>query len=83
MNTTKLKKWGNRQGILFSKSILEQTQLSVGDLVSIRVQNDEIIIKKATPKRKHHTLKERFASYTGDYITEEWDPGVPMGDEIF
>ena len=83
MNTTKLKKWGNSQGILFSKSILEQTQLSVGDSVSIWVQNDEIIIKKAALKRKHRTLKERFASYTGDYVTEEWDTGVPMGDEIF
>lgn len=32
MNTTKLKKWGNSQGILFPKPILEQAQLSVGPL---------------------------------------------------
>lgn len=83
MNTTKLKKWGNSQGILFPKAILKQTQLSVGDSVSIRVQGDEIIIKKETPKRQHRTLRERFASYTGNYVTEEWDTGMPVGDEIF
>lgn len=83
MNTTKLKKWGNSQGILFPKPILEHVQLSVGDLVSMRVQDGEIIIRKETPKRQHRTLKERFASYTGNYVTEEWDTGMPVGDEIF
>lgn len=33
--------------------------------------------------KMHKTLKERFASYTGNYQTEEWDTGKPVGKEIW
>lgn len=43
-------------------------------------------LSRENPDREvkmHKTLKERFASYTGDYKTEEWDTGKPVGEEIW
>jgi DNA-damage-inducible protein J len=31
--------------------------------------------------RKHIPLKERLKNYSGDYKTEEWDTGEPVGRE--
>jgi antitoxin component of RelBE/YafQ-DinJ toxin-antitoxin module len=33
--------------------------------------------------RRHIPLKERLKDYNGDYKTEEWDTGEPMGREVF
>jgi len=32
--------------------------------------------------RKHIPLKERLKNYNGDYKTEEWDTGKPVGREL-
>ncbi|MCL2420690.1 MAG: type II toxin-antitoxin system RelB/DinJ family antitoxin [Defluviitaleaceae bacterium] len=33
--------------------------------------------------RVHKSLKDRLKDYDGDYKTEEWDTGTPVGREIF
>ena len=33
--------------------------------------------------RRHIPLKERLNGYSGDYKTEEWDTGEPVGREVF
>ena len=38
------------------------------------------------PRAKKHksiSLKERLKDYSGDYKTEEWDTGEPVGREVF
>lgn len=79
--TATIQKWGNSQGIRIPKFILEQINLDTNSNVSIIVKDDSIIIKKAT--KKHITLAERFANYTGEIPNGEYDWGEPQGDEIW
>ncbi|MEJ2750524.1 MAG: AbrB/MazE/SpoVT family DNA-binding domain-containing protein, partial [Anaerolineae bacterium] len=41
---TKVKKWGNRQGLRFPKTILKEADIHVGDEVSISVKDGKIIV---------------------------------------
>ena len=34
-------------------------------------------------KHRHISTKERLKDYHGDYKTEEWDTGEPVGREVF
>lgn len=84
IQTVTLQKWGNSQGVRFTKATLDQLELKVGDTLSITVVDDTIVLKKVRPvKKKHRTLRERFADYHGSSETSEWDTGVPKGDEQF
>lgn len=76
-----IQKWGNSQGIRIPKFILEQIDLDTNSDVSISVENDSIIIKKAA--KKHIPLSERFADYTGEAQSGEYDWGEPQGGEIW
>lgn len=79
--TATIQRWGNSQGIRIPKFILEQINLDANSDVSITVKDDSIIIKKAT--KKHITLAERFANYTGETPSGEYDWGEPQGEEIW
>lgn len=76
-----IQKWGNSQGIRIPKYILEQIDLDTNSDVSISVTNDSIIIKKAA--KKHIPLAERFADYTGEAQSGEYDWGEPQGEEVW
>jgi len=48
----------------------------------------QMIMDEALPfqpkyKRKRLTTEERLKNYIGDYKTEEWDTGEPVGREVF
>lgn len=82
VETTKLQKWDDGQGVRFNQSLVERMGLSAGDTLSIRIVGDEIIMKKIEkPTYKHKTVKERFAGYTGSYQPTEWDTGRSVGAE--
>ena len=76
-----IKKWGNSQGIRFSKDILEPLDIHVDDEVKVEVVNDQIIITKAYPKKID--IEKLFADYKGTYKGEELDWGPPKGGEIW
>ena len=83
MRTT-IQKWGNSQGVRLPKSILEELLLQENDPVEITTDNDVIIIKKPTRKRRARvSLEERFADYNGDYQCTEYDWGKPKGKEVW
>lgn len=79
--TATIQKWGNSQGIRIPKFILEQINLDANSDVLITVKDDSIVIKKAS--KKHITLAERFANYTGETQSGEYDWGEPQGEEIW
>lgn len=78
---TTIQKWGNSHAIRLPKGILEVADLHENDQVEIKAENDYILIKRAN--KKHKTLKERLAGYTGEYVFTEWDSGKPQGKEIW
>lgn len=78
---TKIQKSENRDGICFTKNILEAAQMNVGDEVQVTVQNGRIIIETATRTRRRVDLKALLAQMPEDYQPEELDWGKPVGKE--
>ena len=80
--TTTIQKWGNSQGVRIPKILLDSMNWSENEEVSINIEEDKLVIKKAkTQNRKN--IKELFKDYKGEYKPEEIDWGEPEGEEIW
>ena len=79
---TAIQKWGNSQGVRIPKSILDISLMQPNDIVDIIAEKNQIIIKKAVPK-KHISLAERLKNFDGEYDFEETDWGKPVGNEAW
>ena len=77
----KIQKWGDGQGLQFTKALLQEAQLNVGDEVSASVQNGRIIVEPATKVRGKYDLKELVSRIPQEYQAEELDWGEPVGKE--
>lgn len=77
-----IQKWGNSQGIRLPKAILDIALLKQNDRVEITAEENRIIIRKA-PQKKHITLEERLRGYNGEYVFDEADWGKSVGNEIW
>lgn len=76
-----IQKWGNSLAIRIPKGILEVAHLHENDRVEIEADNDRIVINRIN--KKHKTLAERLAGYTGDYKCCEWETGETKGKETW
>lgn len=80
--TTTIQKWGNSQGVRIPKILLDSINWSENEEVSINIEEDKLVIKKAkTQNRKN--IKELFKDYKGEYKPKEIDWGEPEGEEIW
>jgi len=80
---TKLQKWGNSQGVRFTKAILDQAQIRVGDQVNVSVRKGRIIVEPVRTVRGEYDLKDLISKLPDDYRTGEWDWGPPVGKETW
>ncbi len=80
---TKVQKWGNSQGLRFSKTILEEADIHVGDEVRVSVQGGKIIVEPANRIHGRYDIKELIAQMPDDYQAEEVDWGPPQGREAW
>lgn len=80
---TKVKKWGNSQGLRLNKELLSQVDMSVGDAVDVAVQDGALIVTPVRRVRGALDLEELVASIPKDYRTEELDWGGPVGAEVW
>lgn len=78
---TKLQKWGNSQGIRISKDILEHSQISIGESISISAKKGQITIKPISAVRGKHKLKDLINQLPKDYKPSEANWGSPVGKE--
>jgi antitoxin MazE len=78
---TSIRKWGNSQGLRFSKEILKDIGVSVDDEVKVEVIDKKIVISKANDDKVN--LKELFKNYKDEYNSNEVNWGKPQGDEIW
>ncbi len=76
-----IKKWGNSPALRISSSIMELAQLSVDQVVDIRVIKGKIIIEPITPKQIQ--LGDLLARITPENIHAEENFGPPVGKESF
>ena len=80
---TKVQKWGNSQGLRFSKAILEEAHINIGDQVSISVKKGQIIVEPVTQVRGKYDLRELVSKMPKNYQVEELDWGKPIGKEVW
>ena len=78
---SKIQKWGNSQGLRFTKALLQEAQMNVGDEVNVSVQKGRIIVESATKVRGKYDLKELISKIPQEYQVEELDWGEPVGKE--
>lgn len=78
---SKIQKWGNSQGLRFTKALLQEAQINVGDEVNVSVENGRIIVEPATKVRGKYDLKELVSRIPQEYQAEELDWGEPVGKE--
>ncbi len=80
---TKVQKWGNSQGLRFSKAILKEAHINVGDQVNISVKKGQIIVEPVTKVRGKYDLRELVSKMPQNYQVEELDWGKPIGKEVW
>lgn len=81
MMLTKVQKWGNSQGLRFSKAILEEAAIHIGDEVRVSVEDGRIIVEPAYHVRGRFDINKLVAEMPSDYQVEEVDWGEPTGEE--
>jgi antitoxin MazE len=74
-----IQRWGNSQGIRLPKGALNIASLRENDEVEIIATDKEITIRKS---KRHKSLDDLFAGYTGDYMPMEFDSGDAVGREV-
>lgn len=86
-----IQKWGNSCAVRLPKKILDSVGFTENTSVDIETseKDDSIVIKRAMPKFRHKTIKERLESYYGKPLDEiepskeeEIDWGGPAGEEL-
>ena len=80
---TKLQKWGNSQGVRFTKAILDEAQIRVGDQVNVSVRKGRIIVEPVRTVRGEYDLKDLVSKIPKDYRAEEPDWGPSVGKETW
>ncbi len=80
---TKIQKWGNSQGLRFSKTILEEAHIFVGDEVRISVEKGKIVVEPARRVHGKYTIEALVARMPKMVDVEEVEWGKPEGNEVW
>lgn len=80
---TKVRRWGNSQGLRFTKAILEEARVGVGDRVRVLVREGRIIVEPVATVRGRHDLKTLVSAMPEGCRAGEEDWGPPVGKETW
>lgn len=80
MVTQKISQWGNSLGIRLPQALIQEIGLSEGDLLSISLENNRIILSPTRPK---YTLSELLQNIKPEQQHEEIEWELPVGEEIW
>ena len=80
---TKVQRWGNSQGLRFSREILDEAKIAVGDEVQVSVRKGKIIVEPLNRTRGKHDIRKLVAKIPKNYRAEEVDWGLPVGKEVW
>lgn len=80
---TKIRKWGNSQGLTLSRAVLTDAGLAVGDEVDVRVSRGQIVVAPSRRIRGRYRLEELVAQMPDDWTPAEADWGGPAGREVW
>lgn len=77
----RLQKWGNSYGVRIPSAFLKALNIKSNDKILIEQVEDRIVISKSNKKKI--SLAERFASYKGENLANEFEWDDPVGNEIW
>ena len=80
---TTVQKWGNSQGLRFTKAILEEARIGVGDEVKVFVRRGKIVVEPVATVRGRYDLNQLIAAIPKNYRACEFDSGPPQGKEAW
>lgn len=80
---TRVQKWGNSQGLRFTKAVLDEARINVGDEVSVSIRKGRIIVEPVAKVRGRYALKALVSKMPKRYQPEEQDWGPPVGKEVW
>ncbi|MCY3765418.1 MAG: transcriptional regulator/antitoxin, MazE [Gemmatimonadetes bacterium] len=80
---TRVQKWGNSQGLRFSKAIMTEARINVGDQVNVSVNDGQIIVEPFTKVRGKYDLRELVSRMPTNDQVEETEWGGPTGKEAW
>ncbi len=69
--TATISKWGNSQGLRFPKDVMKALNLSVGDIVEIRTEENRVIIEPVKKRRRKRDIRELVKSIPQEYTPHE------------
>ena len=80
---TKVKKWGNGQGLRLTKALLHEAGIHVGDEVNLSVRSGRIVVEPIYRVRGRYDLEALISKMPERYQAEELDWGPPAGREVW
>jgi antitoxin MazE len=69
--TATISKWGNSQGLRFPKDVMKALNLSVGDIVEIRTEENRVIIEPVKKRRQKRDIRELVKAIPQEYSPHE------------
>lgn len=80
---TRVQKWGNSQGVRFSRRVLKEAKIAVGDEVDVTVEDGRIVVEPSERIRGKYRLEDLVARMPENYSPQEDDWGPPVGREVW
>ena len=80
---TKVRKWGNSQGLRIAKQVLEGARILVGDEVDVTAREGMIVIAPLRRVRGKQSLQNLVSRIPKNYKADEIDWGKPVGGEVW
>ena len=77
---TIIKKWGNSPALRLNAAVMKSAQLSIDQLVSVKVQKGRIVIEPMA--KQEYPLDELLSGITAKNLHGEADFGGPVGKEL-
>ena len=79
---TKIRKWGNSQGLRLARQVLEDAHIAVGDDVDVTTRDGIIVIAPVRRIRGKQSLQELVSRIPQNYKPRETNWGEPVGKEV-
>ena len=80
---TRIRKWGNSQGLQSSRSVPTEARVGVGDHVRVSFQEGRVIVEPVPRTHGSHDLRALVARMPKDYQVQETDWGHSVGRETW
>jgi antitoxin MazE len=78
---TRVQKWGNSLAVRLSKHVVRESNIHEGSYVAIDVDEGKIVLEVKGTKR--YSLRKLLAKVKRTNIHREFEPGPPVGKEIW